>query len=595
MKKTLYILAALLLCCAGFTGCSDDDDSTTAGMSRLKLISVIPKAASSGETAIISGNGFATDPAQNEVTINGKKAEVVSATADRLVITLPDNPDGTYAVTVKTGGKEVEGLHITYAPGRVKELAVLQCMPSYAYAGEQIKIIGQCFSEVAAENKVSINGAEAQVTEATSTMLTIVVPDTQEGTYPVKVTVGDKTASGSSFTYAHVVRLTTATIEPASGKPGTEILLTGEGFGKTPADNHVTINGKEAEVKSVTPTELTIIAPENPEGSYPVVVTVDGVTVDNQVFKYVSDPLFVKTIAGSGAAATTDGTGTAAAIRSPQGIALASDGALWICQQNGNALRRMTIPGYDVTTVTVSQALSAPWCCAFGPDGNLVLANKANHTVYKVAADGTARQILTAADWKGPMGVAFDKAGNLYIADRDAKLIRKISPSGEKLKDFSMSDCKQGPCAVTVDAKGNIYAVNGGDYKVFMFDAEGARSVLFGDGVKPTAATWSDGEPGNPSSATMGQSFGITIGSDGKIYLTDLLAFVVRTITPDANGDFTKGTVKTIAGIPFTKGKADGQSESATFAALGTAVEKDGLIYVADNGNNLIRLISKQQ
>ncbi|MBO4944735.1 MAG: IPT/TIG domain-containing protein, partial [Muribaculaceae bacterium] len=160
MKKTLYILAALLLCCAGFTGCSDDDDSTTAGMGRLKLISVIPKAASSGETAIISGNGFATDPAQNEVTINGKKAEVVSATADRLVITLPDNPDGTYSVTVKTGGKEVEGLHITYAPGRVKELAVLQCMPSYAYAGEQIKIIGQCFSEVAAENKVSINGAE---------------------------------------------------------------------------------------------------------------------------------------------------------------------------------------------------------------------------------------------------------------------------------------------------------------------------------------------------------------------------------------------------------------------------------------------------
>lgn len=70
---------------------------------------------------------------------------------------------------------------------------------------------------------------------------------------------------------------------------------------------------------------------------------------------------------------------------------------------------------------------------------------------------------------------------------------------------------------------------------------------------------------------------------------------MVRTITPDANGDFKKGTVKTIAGIPFTKGKADGQSESATFTALGTAVEKDGLIYVADNGNNLIRLISKQQ
>lgn len=596
MKKILYFLSSIILCGTALCGCSEDNEEVSVQMPP-KLISIIPKAASTGETAVISGVYFSENPADNEVTINGQSAEITSASSNRLVITLPDNPDGSYPVKLSVRGKQVEGLKITYAPGRVKELSVLQCMPSYAFVGEEIKVIGQCFSPVASENKVTINGVEAVVKEATEKMLTIVIPDTDEGTYPVSVTVDGKTATGSAFTYGHIVKLTASTIEPDNGSAGDEVVITGEAFGETPADCHVTVNGKDAEVKEVTPSSVTIVMPENPAGTYPVVITVDGKTVDNLSFTYNKKTLYVTTIAGNGTAAILEGVGTAAATKSPQGIAFAPDGNLYIAMQNNKIVMRMT-PDFNVTQFTLNipsgtPALDAPWGCVFDNAGNFYLAGKASKMVYKIAPDGSATALNTYT-WKGPMDMYIDKDQNLYVADRDDKKIVKMTTAGVVLATYDMSDCSQGPCAVTVDAKGNVYAANGANYKMFMFTPDGTRSVLFGNGTKPTAATWSDGLPGDLSTATMGQSFCINIAQDGTMYISDLLAFVVRTLVPDANGDYTKGTLTTIAGIPFASGNVDGVSTAAKFKALGGVVEHDGKIYVADSGNHLIRCISSK-
>lgn len=305
----------------------------------------------------------------------------------------------------------------------------------------------------------------------------------------------------------------------------------------------------------------------------------------------VADPWMVTTVAGNGTANTVDGQGTASAIRSPQGIAFDPDGSLWIAQQNGNAVRCMDAEGY-VSTVSVTGAtLSAPWGCAFAPEGEFTLANKANNTVINIASDGVATPVVSESGFKGPMGVCYDKDGNLYVADRDNKCIHKFTPEG--VETTIAVGVKQGPCAVAVDAKGRIYAVNGGDYKVFVIDTDGTVGTLFGNGEKPTADTWSDGTPGDLTGATMGQSFGITIDLDGTMYITDLLAFVVRRLTPDAEGNYSTGILETIAGTPFTKGNADGVANKATFNQLGGVAVKDGRIYVADNVNNLIRVIYK--
>ena len=116
--------------------------------------------------------------------------EIIDATQNRLVIALPNNPEGTYSIKVSVKGEVVEGLKFTYAtPQAPPELAVLQVMPSSAYAGDLVTLIGQCFSTVVSENQVTINGVTAEVKEATSSQLKIIIPneDGEENTPDIEL------------------------------------------------------------------------------------------------------------------------------------------------------------------------------------------------------------------------------------------------------------------------------------------------------------------------------------------------------------------------------------------------------------------------
>ena len=227
MKNYIFILS-ILVCCNLLCGCSE---TTLPDFQQLppKLISIIPKAGSIGGTAIISGVYFSETITDNEVFINDVKAEISDAAQNRLVITLPNNPEGSYKVKVSVKGKTVEGLKFTYAPPQTPpELAVLQVMPSSAYAGDTVTLIGQCFSSVISENQVTINGTIAEVKEATSNQLKIIIPDTREGSYPIRVKVGAKEAESPLFTYFHIVKLTATSLSSAHGKAGEEVTILGE-------------------------------------------------------------------------------------------------------------------------------------------------------------------------------------------------------------------------------------------------------------------------------------------------------------------------------------------------------------------------------
>ena len=223
MKNSILILS-ILFCCNLLCGCSDSDE-TDSRQFPPKLISIIPKAGSTGGTAIISGVYFSETVTDNKVFINGVQAEISDATINRLVITLPDNPNGEYTVKVSVKEQTVEGLKITYATAPAPpELAVLQVMPSSAYAGDEVLLIGQCFSSSVDENEVTINGMKAEVKEViSSSQLRIIIPDTQEGTYPIRVKVGNKEANSPLFTYLHIITLTTTSLTPITGNPGDEV------------------------------------------------------------------------------------------------------------------------------------------------------------------------------------------------------------------------------------------------------------------------------------------------------------------------------------------------------------------------------------
>ena len=590
MKNSIFILS-ILLCCNLFCGCSESDSSDSRQLPP-KLISIIPKAGSTGGTAIISGVYFSETITDNEVFINGVRAEITDATQNRLVIALPDNPEGTYSIKVSVKGETVEGLKFTYAtPQAPPELTVLQVMPSSAYAGDLVTLIGQCFSTVVSENQVTINGAVAEVKESTSSQLKIIIPDTEEGSYPIRVKVGTKEAESPLFTYLHTVTLKTSSLAPARGKAGEEIVISGEGFGMTIEENIVSINGKPATVKAVTATTLSIIIPENPSGTYPVKVTVADKTVENLSFTYEDLSYTVETVAGNSATTSTDGKGTAASFKFPQGLALAPNGDIWIAERGNNTIRKMD-QEYNVSTVAKSGTVTfnAPWQGGFDPSGIYYVANKALNNIIKVTQDGTCSVFSAETTFKSPMSITFDANGNMYIADRDNKAVKKIT-SGGAVTNYDMSSLKAGPNCMAVDKKGRIFVGTGGTYQLHMFDTDGTLKTIFGTGVVPTVATYSDGEQNDLSKATMGATFGIAFGPDEILYITDYTMHTIRTLTPDAEGDYTKGTLKTIAGIPGTKGKIDGSALTATFNCPASVLVSDK-VYIADEQNHLIRSIT---
>ena len=592
MKNSILILS-ILFCCNLLCGCSDSDE-TDSRQFPPKLISIIPKAGSTGGTAIISGVYFSETVTDNKVFINGVQAEISDATNNRLVITLPDNPNGEYTVKVSVKEQTVEGLKITYATAPAPpELTVLQVMPSSAYAGDEVLLIGQCFSSSVDEKEVTINGVKAEVKEVvSSSQLRIIIPDTQEGTYPIRVKVGNKEANSPLFTYLHIITLTTTSLTPITGNPGDEVVLTGEGFGSKPSDVKVTVNGKEAEVKEVTPGTLTIVMPENEPGRYPVVVTTEEKTVDNLSFTYLDKTTYtVATVAGSGTAGSANGTGAAASFKFPETLSLAPDGSIWIVERN-NAVRRMD-KDFNVTTVASGASFKSSYSGAFDKNGNLYVANKDLKNIVKVTANGTTTVFTCQTTFSAPMGIAFDNDNCLYVADRDAKKIFKLTIDGELRMTYDMSDEKQGPCAIAVDKKGRVLAANGASFKLFMFETDGTKRTIFGNGIKPVAETYSDGEPGDLSKATMGIVFGsLSFDDSGTLYFGDWNCHTIRSLTPDANGDYSEGTLKTIAGLPLKPGKTDGAGQNATFKNPAGLLVNGNIIYVADEQNNLIRSIT---
>ena len=82
------------------------------------------------------------------------------------------------------------------------------------------------------------------------------------------------------------------------------------------------------------------------------------------------------------------------------------------------------------------------------------------------------------------MSITFDANGNMYIADRDNKAVKKIT-SGGAVTNYDMSSLKAGPNCMAVDKKGRIFVGTGGTYQLHMFDTDGTLKTIFGTGVVP--------------------------------------------------------------------------------------------------------------
>ncbi|MER8029580.1 RHS repeat-associated core domain-containing protein [Streptomyces bauhiniae] len=165
--------------------------------STLSVLSVVPVRAKAGVGITLSGTGFSTTAADNTVAFGDSTATVTRASATRLVVTVPDGADdGPVAVSVNgTTAKSAEAFSLAVGP------AIAAMSPSSGAAGTEVTLQGTGFASTASDNVVRFNGGTlAETVRATSTTLTVKVPEaTTTGRITVETADG-KVTSAQDFT-----------------------------------------------------------------------------------------------------------------------------------------------------------------------------------------------------------------------------------------------------------------------------------------------------------------------------------------------------------------------------------------------------------
>jgi sugar lactone lactonase YvrE len=341
---------------------------------------------------------------------------------------------------------------------------------------------------------------------------------------------------------------------PLHAYGGDSLTITGTGFSATGLSDTVRINGLQATVLSATATTLVVQVPAKAgSGSVSVAVGIKNNT-GTTLFAY-DWQVYVSTFAGSGLTGPLEGPDSTARFYNPAGVAIAIDGTVYVADQSDLSVRK--ISSRQVTTL------------AGGVSG------------YK---DSTG----TAAKFNSPMGVAVDRAGDVYVADPNNHVVRKIDPAAvvTTFAGSGIDGYQDGPGAtaqfytpygVAVDSSGNVYVADYVDSRIRKISPTGVVSNLAGNGISAYME-------GTGSSAEFNQPTGVAADRSGNVYVADKFNERIRKISP-------AGVVTTLAG--GTKGYVDSTGAAAQFNnPTGVAVDSAGNVYVADEGNYRIRRIS---
>ncbi|MES2389621.1 MAG: SMP-30/gluconolactonase/LRE family protein [Bacteroidota bacterium] len=328
-------------------------------------------------------------------------------------------------------------------------------------------------------------------------------------------------------------------------------------------------------------------------GSVTLTAPVNGITVSSY--------------AGNGTAASTDGFGTSAAFNAPSAITTDALGNIYIAERSTYLIRKIAPNGYVSTlaggalgyadgTGTAAQfkSMNKMACDAAGniyiADGSRIrkITQAGIVSVYagQALVSGNADGPAGTATFLSPYGLEMSSSGDLYLADYHNSSIRKVSAAGIVSTiaggTFGTSD---GPAAnaqfsyptdLALDAAGNIYVLEAGG-KVRKVSTDGIVSTIAGDGTLGYAN-------GTGSSAKFRSPTGLTIGTDGNIYVADEGNNRIRKVTPT-------GVVTTFAGLAGYA-SVNGDVSVAQFKSPNDIVfDLAGSFVVLESNGNAVRKI----
>ena len=290
---------------------------------------------------------------------------------------------------------------------------------------------------------------------------------------------------------------------------------------------------------------------------------------------------------------------TQAGFSDPFGIAIANDGTIYVADAGeSNRIRKITIEGILTTLAGGNEgfadgsgaaaSFNTPSGLAIDPSGNLYVADTGNNRIRKVtpqgevstvAGDGTAGYLDGAAAqarFNGPIGVAVDAAGNVFVADTYNDRVRKISADGQVstvagagTPGYADGDRNSAlfdtPCGVIAMPDGSLIVADTGNDRLRKIAPDGNVSTL----------------PVNINGEEISNPVGLALTHDNFLYVTELDRSRVIQIAPD-------GTARVIAGRG--SGFANGSDDARFNQPAGIAVvQRIGELYVTDGANYLVR------
>lgn len=339
------------------------------------------------------------------------------------------------------------------------------------------------------------------------------------------------------------------------------------------------------------------------------------------------------------------GPASAAQLNGPYGLVFDSSGNLYISDSNNQRVREvntsLTIStvagngtaGYagDGSSATASGAeINTPSGLTFDTNGNLYIADTLNFDVREVKG-GTISTVAgknlgvafagdlgpaTSAALSNPSGVAVDSAGNIYIADPFNNVVRVVCANQTPIACTNSAfgsivwaagdintlagnnalgaaytgdggpatgSTMNNPVAVLLDPAGNLYVTDNGNNVVRRIDTQGIITTVAGNGIAGFA-----GDGGPALQASLNSPKGLALDANGNLYIADTVNSVIRMVEPD-------GVITTIAGNQAAGGGYSGDGGAATSAQLyfpSSVAVSGGKIYIADFGNNLVRLLT---